>query len=330
MSTAPWYRGPIKAALSLASPAGGRARLSILIFHRVLPQPDPMLPDEPDAARFDAVCRWLKAGFNVLPLDVAMALRDRGVLPPRALCITFDDGYADNHDVAMPVLLRHGLPATFFIATGFLDGGRMWNDTLIESARGSPHVQLDLRALELPGLTTLPLSTPTERLAASLRLIAACKYLEPAPRLRVVGSIAALSAAPLPDDLMMTSRQVRAMADAGMTIGAHTVSHPILARVTDDEAARQMAESRTRLEAIVGRSVDLFAYPNGRPGQDYGARDVRLARAAGFRCAVSTAPGAADRATDAFQLPRFTPWDLSEGRFLLRMLRNTQHSVATV
>ena len=71
----------------------------------------------------------------------------QGRLPPRALAITFDDGYADNRTVAAPLLERHGLPCTFFVATGFLDGGRMWNDTLIETVRRAPGQTLDLRDL---------------------------------------------------------------------------------------------------------------------------------------------------------------------------------------
>src|SRR3990167_7749886 len=98
------------------SPAGAKARLSILIFHRVLPEPDPLFPQEMHARQFDAVCGWLAHWFNILPLDRAVQLLDTGTLPARAACITFDDGYADNHDVALPILLHHGLNATFFIA----------------------------------------------------------------------------------------------------------------------------------------------------------------------------------------------------------------------
>ena len=100
---------------------GVGARLSVLIFHRVLPESDPIFPDEMYAHCFEAMCGWLKAWFNVLPLDAAVASLKAGKLPARSACITFDDGYVDNHDVALPILLRHGLPATFFIATGFLD-----------------------------------------------------------------------------------------------------------------------------------------------------------------------------------------------------------------
>src|SRR5438067_10198380 len=104
-------------------------RLSILVFHRVLPQQDPLFPDEMDAQRFDKLLALLKSCFNVVSLRDGIDGLRRGKLPSRAVCITFDDGYADNAEIALPILQRHGMPATFFVATGFLDGGRMFNDT---------------------------------------------------------------------------------------------------------------------------------------------------------------------------------------------------------
>ena len=97
--------------------------LSVLAYHRVLDESDPLLPGEPSAEEFEARMRWLGDNFNVLPLAEAIrALRDNR-LPKRALSITFDDGYADNYRNALPILRRLNLPATFFIASGFLDGG---------------------------------------------------------------------------------------------------------------------------------------------------------------------------------------------------------------
>ena len=113
----------LAALIRYLSPSGTRARLSILIFHRVLPEPDPLAPELPDRVRFEQILQWLKSWLNVLPLDQAVRRLSTGTLPERAASITFDDGYADNCTVALPLLLKHGLPATFFIATGFLDGG---------------------------------------------------------------------------------------------------------------------------------------------------------------------------------------------------------------
>ena len=81
------------------SPAGTRGRLSILIFHRVLPRPDPLSPDEPDAAGFEAQMRWVRDWFNVVSLQRGVEMLAQGTLPSRAMAITFDDGYADNEEI---------------------------------------------------------------------------------------------------------------------------------------------------------------------------------------------------------------------------------------
>ena len=312
----------IATLLALRSPAGPRARLSTLIFHRVLPAPDPLFPDEICAARFDQICGWLRQWFNVLPLDQACRQLREGTLPARALAITFDDGYADNHDVALPILCRHGLNATFFIATGFLDGGRMWNDTLVETVRRARGSVLNLASLGLQDIHTLPLETLPQRRQAIGQLIQACRYLPIEERLQVTTRIANTAGVSLPNDLMMRSDQVQAMHRAGMGIGGHTVHHPILARTTPEQARREISEGKARLEALTQSTVTLFAYPNGKPGQDFDTSHPALVRELGFEAAVTTAWGAADGATDAYRLPRFTPWDRSRFTFGLRMARN--------
>jgi len=157
----------------LLSPGGPRGRLTIMIFHRVLPEPDSLMPFEPDAPTFERRMRHLREWFNVLPLDDAVCRLKAGTLPPRALCITFDDGYADNHDVAFPILRDLGIHATFFIATGFLDGGCMWNDKIIESVRCLKGDTLDLRDL---GLGFMRAGSADERIAAIESVIGQLKY----------------------------------------------------------------------------------------------------------------------------------------------------------
>ena len=312
----------MRAAFTAASPRGRRAPLSILIFHRVRRAPDPLFPDEPDASRFDAICAWLADWLNVLPLSEAVRRLARGSLPARAACITFDDGYADNLTEALPILRRHGLPATFFIATGFLDGGRMWNDTVIEAIRRTPHASLPLEPLGLPGIGTVRTGSCQEKRDALQTLIPRMKYLDTAAREDAASRIAELGAAALPDDLMLTSAQLRELRRAGMEIGAHTVRHPILARCDDAVAREEIAASRARLEELLGERIRLFAYPNGRSGADYTPAHVRLVRELGFDAAVSTNAGASRMGDDVYQLCRFTPWDRSRWRFALRLARN--------
>lgn len=312
----------VRSLLSLVSPAGSGGRLSILVFHRVLALPDALFPGEVDAVMFNRICGWLADWFQVLPLDHAVRHLRAGSLPARALAITFDDGYADNHSVALPILQRHGLSATFYIATGFLDGGRMWNDTVIESVRRCTRPVLDLTALQLDGLQQLPLATLDQRRAAISALIARIKYLPVAERLQKVGALAELSGACLPEDLMMTSGQVKAMHQAGMLIGAHTVSHPILARLDAASARLEIEQSRQTLEGLTGARVSQFAYPNGVPGRDFSEQTAAVVRELGFEGAVTTGWGAARGSTDCLQLPRFSPWDRTRLRFAARMARN--------
>jgi peptidoglycan/xylan/chitin deacetylase (PgdA/CDA1 family) len=303
-----------------------RGRLSILIYHRVLARPDPLFPDEIDAQRFEQQLRYLKANFNLLPLcDAVEALRN-GCLPPRSACLTFDDGYADNATIALPLLQKYEVPATIFVATGFLDGGRMWNDTIIELIRLAP----DAIDLSSAGFGPFALDTVARRQHAIRTLLDALKYLPIEAREAQVEALAALVPVTLPADLMMSTEQLRQVHHAGIHIGGHTVNHPIIARLPDASARREIVDGKAALEAMIDAPVTLFAYPNGKPGTDYCAEHVRMVNEAGFTAAVSTSWGAARQGNDLFQLPRFTPWDRSQVRFTMRMLQNLRSRGETV
>lgn len=313
----------MKSAAQWLSPAGPSARLSVLIFHRVLPLQDPLFPDEMHARRFDELCGWLKQWFNLLPLDAAVRHLKAGSLPARSACITFDDGYADNHHVAMPILRSHGLTATFFIATGFLDGGRMWNDTIIESVRACQSPEFDLSSL---GLGRHALASINERRAAIGTLVNQVKYRPIQERITLTEQMARLVNTPLPDNLMMTSQEIKAMRLAGMQIGAHTITHPILAGLTDSEARDEIQGSKRFLEQLLEERAGLFAYPNGKPAEDYTPQSVNVVRSLDFDAAVSTAWGTTGAGDDLFQMRRFTPWDQSRFRFGIRLLDNLRRA----
>lgn len=309
------------------SPSGQRARLTVLIYHRVLAEPDPLFPGGLDVQRFQAQVNWLKAWFNVLPLDEAVERLRSGSLPERAAAITFDDGYADNCTLALPILSRAGLSATFFVATGFLNGGRMWNDTVIDVLRNVEGPTLDLSSLNLG---VYPVQTIEARRQSLEQLLIKLKYHEQPIRERLVSDIATITNVPLSSSLMMTTEQVRVLANAKMIVGAHTVSHPILSCTTEQDARTEMIEGKRQLEAITGNKIRLFAYPNGKPGTDYNSVHVRLAREVGFSAAVSTGWGTATKDGDPFQIPRFAPWDNSAWRYALRLARNMRHPVSAV
>lgn len=317
----------MKTITSLCLPAGRRAKLSIVIYHRVLPEADHFLGGGSDINSFDRQLRYLTRNFNVLSLAEAIDHLQAATLPARAVCITFDDGYADNAEIALPLLQKYGVTATFFIATGFLDGGRMWNDTVIESFRRASGKTIDLREI---GLERYTIATLEQRRQALFSVIDRLKYLEPTVRQSRVDRLARIIAAKLPDDLMMTTAQVKSLHDHGMEIGGHTVNHPILASTDETTARNEISEGKARLEAITGTPVRFFAYPNGKPGKDYLRIHVEMLRQLGFTAAVSTAWGAARHGDDLLQLPRFTPWDQKEWKYVLRMVRNGYQHIQTV
>ena len=299
-------------------------RLSILIFHRVPAEPDPLLPGEVCAARFDRMMSVAARGFRVLPLAEAARQLREGRLPARALCITFDDGYADNQEVALPILQRHGLPATFFVASGFLDGGLMFNDAVIECIRQTRQKRIDLLPVGVEGLATDSLA---QRQAAISRLLPLFKYQTLAAREELLAKLRlACGNPPLPTSLMMSSKQVQALHAAGMEIGAHTVMHPILTELPDTQARAELERGRDDLQQLTQSPVVSLAYPNGRPGIDFDHRHVTMARELGFAQAVTTATGVSQSGDDPYQLPRFTPWDRSLPRWTLRLLLNQRQA----
>lgn len=290
------------------------SRLVILMYHRVLPEFDPLRPDDVTLRVFSRCMRTLKRFFNVLPLCEAVERLKTGTLPRRAVSITFDDGYADNAISAAPVLASLSLPATVFVASGYLDGGRMWNDAVIETIRRNSDDFLDF-----DGIGRLPLGDTAERLRAIDTVLKHLKHLPLDERHRQVRALAGHSKETVGQDLMMTSAQVAALTDSGIDVGAHTVRHPILATLPEAAASEEIVESKSALEKITGREVVLFAYPNGRPGVDYRDADVKTVQRSGFKAAVSTSWGSAGRESDLYQLPRIGPWDRSGWRLALRI-----------
>jgi peptidoglycan/xylan/chitin deacetylase (PgdA/CDA1 family) len=288
--------------------------LSILVYHRVLAKPDPLFPERVDARRFEQHVCLLKRWFRVMPLAEAVRRLAERSLPARTACITFDDGYAENAEVALPILQRHRTTATFFVASGFLDGGCLWNDAVAEVVRNAPGERLNLGRA---GFGVLDVGCPVRRRAVIDMLVAALKYLPPEERIERVKRMARRFT-----PTMLSSDQLIALHRAGMEIGAHTVGHPILTAISNAQARAEIADGRARLQEIIQAKVDLFAYTSGKPGQDFEARHVAMLRSQGFVAAVTTASGAARAGTDPFYLPRFTPPDRGNSRFLLRIARN--------
>ncbi|MES2018662.1 MAG: polysaccharide deacetylase family protein [Pseudomonadota bacterium] len=303
---------------TIARRGEGNGRLCVVNYHRILEAADPLLESEPDVATFHWQMRLLSECFNVLPLYDAVQLIASRRLPPRAVCITFDDGYRSVHDLALPILQQYKLPATVFVTSGFVGGGNMWNDRIIEAVQNLPAGQLDLRE---QGLGAYSLASLGDRQRTVALLTEASKYLPPQARFDLIKRLEHMVGDHLDHGLMLTPEMVVNLDRAGIEIGAHTISHPILTSLEDASSRLEIEGGKQELEAIIGKPVRLFAYPNGKVGKDFDERHTRMAREAGFAAAFTTKMGAVTGTQDLYALPRSRPWDKTPFMFGLRLLR---------
>lgn len=306
-------------ALRTVASSVARGRLMIMTYHRVLEQPDPLIPSEPDGRRFAAQMEVLASHCTVLPLPEAARRLREGTLPRAAACITFDDGYRNNLDVATPVLQRYGLPATVFVMQNAIEAGIMWNDLVIEAVRRAP-ATMDLSTVGLGEVAVPPLEA---RAPFVTKVLEAFKYRSLQQRWHDANELfRRISAGAAPPRLMLNESELRRLAQAGIDIGGHTVNHPILATLPDDEARQEIVDGAEWLTRVLGKRPASFAYPNGRPGRDFGAAHMRIARDAGFELAVSTEWSCAKRQSDPYSLPRVSFCDSPASQLARRMIRS--------
>jgi len=301
---------------------GGSHRLCILNYHRILDKCDPIFESDPDVETFQWQMELLAECFNVLPLYDAVLALQTGRLPPRAVCITFDDGYRSVHDLALPILTRLSLPATVFVSSGFVEKENMWNDRIVEAVRKLPIGELDVRDF---GMGVYRIIDAESRGAVASQLTYSSKYMLPVLRTDLAQKLEQLAGSVSGTDLMLTREMIRTLHSNGIEIGGHTISHPILTSIEDHAAHEEIYGCKQQLEVITGSTVRLFAYPNGKPDIDFDKRHSSMAKEAGFYAAFTTAMGAASKSHDLFQLPRSRPWDKTPLTFGLRLLRWLAH-----
>lgn len=300
--------------LQLAGKLLGRNKLSILIYHQVLAEHDPMRPSEPTAEVFDWHMRLLQRYFTPLSLDDALHHLQHNSLPANAVCVTFDDGYLNNLTVAQPILAKYNIPATVYIATGFSQGTNMWNDRLIYLFADTKRQQINLQG-ELITLADWP-----QRRELAQQWLMKLKYLPIDQRLVAVENLYQENEAAEQAPLMMNPNEIKQLAAAGVCIGAHTINHPILKVLSPAEQQNEIVQSKQQLEQWAERPVTHFAYPNGVLGRDFDETAVNIVQNAGFDSAVTTDWGVSTGENSVFKLKRFTPWDRSRLKFHIRLV----------
>ncbi|MFV0476231.1 MAG: polysaccharide deacetylase family protein [Parahaliea sp.] len=300
----------------LCGAGSSHQHFAILNYHRVLPKADPLCPSIPSQDEFRWQMQLLAETMTPLPLHEAIERQSKGDLPPRAVCVTFDDGYADNADVAYPVLKDYAIAATIFVATAFRHGGQMWNDALINFVRNA-----NSGSYAINGIPFQLKDNILSRRQSVNEILLAVKHLPMQERQAAVDTLLATSEA-ITDNPMMTESQLKQLDKSLISIGAHTVNHPILQSISDEEALWEISESRRCLQQLLGCDIDLFAYPNGVMEKDFSDKHIEMLKETGYKAAVTTHKGIVTRSCNRFLMPRFTPWDKTPARFLGRLLLN--------
>ena len=307
--------GPVARAMTAARPR-------ILMFHRF----------GADGAHrrlgtreFDEQVRYLKTHFHPARLaDVIARLSSGEPLDARTVVLTVDDGYEDFATHAYPVLARHGVPATVYAVSRFISGECwLWFDALQWITEAAPAGQYSI----VLGDVTLTAELQTRESRHRLWLDAAALAVArpPAAQWEIVDALARqcsvlLPALPTPEYRAMSWDQLRALDPAIVEVGAHTLSHPILAQCPPDLQEKEIRDCRRELESALGREVRNFCYPNGMP-EDFTQQSVDLVAASGYTSAVMACGGLASTSSDRYRLERL---GVPEG---MHMFRNAVNGV---
>ncbi len=286
-----------------------RRRAVVLMYHRISDVPDFLGLCVPPAL-FDAQLTRLRQRARLLPLAALVArLADPTPLDEDLAALTFDDGYRDNLDAALPILERHRAPATLFLTTGFADGttrpagARLLGACQALWRRSIGATAWPRSAAPVDGLVRAALARPGD-LAALRRVDAACKALPTTDAEALLDALDALAAPPdVAGAPFLDWDGVRALARRGIEIAAHTVSHPILSRVSTARAEYELRGAKARIEAEIGAPVVGFAYPNGGSG-DFGPEHPALLARCGYAYACTAERGANGPGADPFLLRR--------------------------
>ncbi|MFV0347388.1 MAG: polysaccharide deacetylase family protein [Halodesulfovibrio sp.] len=304
---------------------GTEPGLSVLMYHRV--SHDALLSVPPDV--FEEQMALLARDFEPISLRSAVERLGRGDSCNGCVCVTFDDGFQDNWTTAYPILEKHGVPATVFVACDALTQGTLWfyafDDAVFSAAAG----EADLTAF---GLGVHTWQDAAGKMDAVGRVHDRMKQFGHAELLSIVQAVASAAGG---KRIMMTPEECKKLAASGLVdIGAHTVSHPILTGLPDDALVHEIMNGKSMLEAMIGREVSLFSYPNGT-ARDFDDRVVEVVRRAGFDAAVTTMPGLNRAGANPFTLRRFdvtpgvyTGWNGRYSKGLFRShVRGTLHAV---
>jgi len=292
-----------------------RRRFQVLVYHKVSSDPHPFFPPVPPCV-FDQQLNILKHLYNVLPLQELVERSMNDDLPERAVAITFDDGYQDNYTYAFPILRKYELPATIFVSTAAIDNKvTLWHDQVFDAFRFARNKKAHLDRIDCE-INLNEADTAWQSLNMVLRR---AKYLPARSRIDFVNEVeqalnSDITAQPRAN--MLSWAEIEEMHRQGIRFGSHTVTHPILTQVDQQQLQWEITESKSELQKRLNMEVTAFAYPNGQ-ARDYDESVKRALQQAGYQFAVTTKFGFNTFGQDPFELHRGQPWQEDADLFRL-------------
>jgi peptidoglycan/xylan/chitin deacetylase (PgdA/CDA1 family) len=295
--------------LNEALVAGRRNYLLVLVYHGIVAQArrDRRGYENWDPADlFQSQLDWLKTHFDPIGLDGMAKWQEGGWKSRRPpVLLTFDDGYRNNLTVAAPILLKAGVPAVFFLTTGYVGTGRLlWNDEIRARVASWPLAQIRTPRRDSH---FVPEGEEARR-QLSDRLNRECKTLADADReaylLYLRGETNGLNPMQDPEArAFLDWDEARQLVEMGFEVGSHTVDHPILSRVDVARAVAELRESKATIERELNRPCRAIAYPNGS-SEDFNDSVIEAARRCGYQWAFTTIRAWARPGGDSFRIPR--------------------------
>jgi peptidoglycan/xylan/chitin deacetylase (PgdA/CDA1 family) len=313
-----WVRKALLGSAALRLAADLRApAAAILMYHSVLPDPQSQADRLGDISHsqesFRAQMELLSRDYHPISLDDAIRkLRADEDLPKRAVIVTFDDGYADNYEVAMPILNEFGIPATFYVIVDCVEKHTLPWPGRLRFAFHKTRAEFWKDASD----KSWALGDSPARERAFQAACGVCAKSGAQERNDLVTRIETELGVCLPaesDSLMMTPDRLMSLVDHGHVVGSHTMTHPNMAHVNENEAQWELAESKRRLDSMLGTPIKHFAYPCPALSPPWSEHTVQQTRAGGYESAVTTDDGLMQRGQNLLCLPRIRPTKSVEG-----------------
>ena len=289
----------------------------ILSYHSIVDDPkltSQILGISQSRAAFEEHMKTVAQQFSPVTVeDVAEFARTGQGLPARAVAVTFDDGFADNCTVALPILSRYGIPATFYVMVNAVSTGTLpWYCRLRFALSTTSKYEWKYPH----GEKTYPLASPEQRKTALQAAWEIGAKMTGNVQQEFVGQIErSLETEPggSRQRYMMTWDQVRTLRKAGHTVGGHTLSHPNVAQVSLAEARSEIIGCKTRVEEELGERIDHFSYPHPALNPQWSAQTLEITREAGFKSAALTTCGPVHAGDEPLALKRiYAANDLNE------------------